>query len=69
MNRHKASGIGMKDLEEQHFGPVRFIPGENRGKYPSCHSLFIEGAGILIDPASDRERLVRLRETQGVKMV
>jgi len=59
----------MEDLEEQHFGPVWFIPGKNQGKYPSCHSLFIEGAGILIDPASDRERLVRLRETQGVKMV
>jgi hydroxyacylglutathione hydrolase len=59
----------MEDLEEQHFGPIWFVPGNNRGKYPSCHSLYIEGAGILIDPASDRERLVRLRETQGVKMV
>ncbi len=56
-------------MEEQHFGPVWFIPGENKGKYPFCHSLYIEGAGVLIDPASDRERLVRLRETQGVKMV
>jgi len=59
----------MKDPEEQHFGPVWFIPGENQGKYPFCHSLYIEGAGILIDPASDRERLLRLRQDQGVKMV
>ncbi len=59
----------MEDLEEQHFGPIWFIPGNNRGKYPSCHSLYIEGAGILIDPASDRERLLQLRQDQGVKMV
>jgi len=39
------------------FGPIRFIPGENRGKYPFCHSLYIDGVGILIDPASDRDRL------------
>ena len=48
-------------MQERCFGPVRFIPGENHGKYPFCHSVYIEGAGILIDPASDRERLKRLR--------
>lgn len=56
-------------MEEQSFGPVRFLPGENRGRYPFCHSLYIEGAGVLIDPASSRERLIRLRAEQGVKMV
>ncbi|MCJ7784107.1 MAG: MBL fold metallo-hydrolase, partial [Desulfobacterales bacterium] len=56
-------------MEKQHFGPVWFIQGENRGKYPFCHSLYIEGAGVLIDPASDREALIRLRENQKVKMV
>jgi hydroxyacylglutathione hydrolase len=56
-------------MEEKHFGPVLFIPGENNGKYPYCHSIYIEGAGVLIDPASDRERLVRLRYNQGVKSV
>jgi len=56
-------------LEGQHFGPVFFIPGENRGKYPFCHSLYIEGAGVLIDPASNREMLIRLRKNQGVKMI
>ena len=59
----------MKDPQEQHFGPVWFIPGKGWGKYPFCHSLYIEGAGILIDPASDRERLLQLRRDQGVKMV
>ena len=37
--------------EWQQFGPVWFIPGENHGKYPFCHSVYVEGAGVLIDPA------------------
>ena len=56
-------------MEERCFGPIRFIPGDNRGKYPFCHSLYIEGAGVLIDPASDRERLKRLREEKEVIQV
>jgi glyoxylase-like metal-dependent hydrolase (beta-lactamase superfamily II) len=56
-------------MKERHFGPVWFIPGENRGKYPYCHSIYIEGAKVLIDPASDRKRLVELRENPGVKEI
>jgi glyoxylase-like metal-dependent hydrolase (beta-lactamase superfamily II) len=56
-------------MEERSFGQIRFLPGENRGRYPFCHSLYIEGAGVLIDPASDRERLIRLRAEEEVKMV
>jgi hydroxyacylglutathione hydrolase len=56
-------------MEECSFGPIRFLPGENRGRYPFCHSLYIEGTGILIDPASDRKRLIRLRAEEGVRMV
>ena len=48
-------------MEDRTFGPIRFLAGENRGRYPFCHSLYIEGAGILIDPSSSRERLLRLR--------
>ena len=58
-----------RNLEEQHFGPVWFIPGENHGRYPYCHTIYIEGDGILIDPASDRERLIQLREDPGVQAV
>ena len=54
---------------ERSFGPIRFIPGPNRGKYPHCHSVYVEGAGILIDPAGDRERLKRLRAEEGVKAI
>jgi hydroxyacylglutathione hydrolase len=56
-------------MEEQNVGPVLFLPGENRGRYPYCNTVYVEGAGILIDPASDRERLIRLRAEQEVKMV
>jgi len=57
------------ELRERSFGPLRFIPGDNRGRYPHCHSIFVEEAGILIDPASDRDRLKRLREDPGVRAV
>ena len=56
-------------MKEMRFGPVRFIPGESKGRYPFCHSVYIEGEGILIDPASDRKRLERLRAEEGVKAV
>jgi len=56
-------------MEERHFGPVWFIPGHNSGNYPYCHSLYIEGPGLLIDPSSDRERLKQIKETHGVSNV
>jgi len=64
----RLAGPGGK-MEERSFGNVRFIPGKNKGKYPFCHSLYLEGAKVLIDPASDRERLIRLREESGVEAV
>ena len=56
-------------VEERHFGPVWFIPGDNYGRYPNCHSIYIEGEGVLIDPASNRERLIQLREIPGVREI
>jgi hydroxyacylglutathione hydrolase len=56
-------------ITEKHFGPIWFIPGENKGKYPFCHSIYIEGPGILIDPASNRKRLLELKQDPGVKAV
>ncbi|RLB98225.1 MAG: MBL fold metallo-hydrolase, partial [Deltaproteobacteria bacterium] len=56
-------------MQEIDFGPIRFIPGPNRGKYPHCHSLFIPGDGILIDPGADRRRLQRLREENQVREI
>lgn len=45
------------------------MPGKNRGKYPRCHSVYLEGAGVLIDPGSDRELLSQLKEGPGVREV
>lgn len=56
-------------MEERHFGPIWFIPGENRGRYPFCHSVYIEDSGVLIDPASDRERLVQFQQDSMVNTV
>lgn len=56
-------------MEERHFGPIHFLPGPNGGKYPHCHSIYIEGAGVLIDPASDRDGLARLSNNGAVREV
>ncbi len=54
---------------EEHFGPVWFIPGSNKARYPHCNSVYIEGPGVLVDPASDRERLMELKKGPGVSEV
>ncbi|MCB2191032.1 MAG: MBL fold metallo-hydrolase [Deltaproteobacteria bacterium] len=70
MKRRCPVGEKEKALDKiHHFGPVWFVPGRNRGKYPRCHSIYIEGAGILIDPASDKQILTQLREGPGVREV
>ncbi len=56
-------------MEHRYFGPVMFITGNKQGRYPFCHSIYIEGAQILIDPASNRQGLVELRENFGVREV
>jgi glyoxylase-like metal-dependent hydrolase (beta-lactamase superfamily II) len=55
--------------EERRFGPLWILPGPNGGHYPHCHTLFIEGDGVVIDPGSDRERLIRLRDEKEVRAV
>lgn len=49
-------------MEEERFGPIRFIRGDNRGRYPFCHSIYVEDAGILIDPASNRNYMTSLQK-------
>lgn len=56
-------------MEQKSFGPIRLIPGKNRGRYPHCHSLFIEEAGVVIDPSSNRKVLQDLRDRGKVKAV
>jgi len=55
--------------DDRQFGPIRFIRGENKGRYPYCHSVYIEGAKVLIDPAASREKLLHLRDEDGVDAI
>lgn len=57
-------------MEDGQFGRVRFIRGENGGKYPFNHSLYLKGdkARVLIDPACSLEKLRRLKD-EGVDWV
>ena len=56
-------------MEEKCFDSVCFIPGPKKGKYPNCHSVYIKEDGVLIDPAGDRDRLMKLKKQSGVKQV
>ena len=51
-------------MKDRQFGRVRFIRGENGGKYPFSHSLYLQGdrERVVIDPASSLEKLTRLKE-------
>ncbi|MBX3677463.1 MAG: MBL fold metallo-hydrolase [Rhodocyclaceae bacterium] len=55
--------------EERAFGPVRLIPAANQGRYPHSHSVYVEGAGVLIDAGADEDRYRALIDGPGVKEV
>ncbi|MCX5850078.1 MAG: MBL fold metallo-hydrolase [Deltaproteobacteria bacterium] len=52
-------------------GRIRFICGDNGGKYPFNHSVYLEGknARIIIDPASSLQKLTDLKQKDGVDQV
>jgi hydroxyacylglutathione hydrolase len=58
-------------MENRQFGRVHFICGENGGRYPFNHSLYVEGdtARVIIDPASSLEKLKSLQKKGGVDLV
>lgn len=58
-------------MEDRQFGRIRFICGENGGRYPFNHSLYIKGddTRVIIDPASDPQKLKLLRKKEGVDQV
>lgn len=51
------------------FGPVHFIPGANKGRYPHSNSVYVDGSGILIDAGADEARYRELLAGPGVKEV
>ncbi|CAG0946606.1 MAG: Hydroxyacylglutathione hydrolase [Rhodocyclaceae bacterium] len=55
--------------EERAFGPVRLISGANRGRYPHSNSVYVDGAGVLIDAGADEVRYRELIAGPGVREV
>jgi glyoxylase-like metal-dependent hydrolase (beta-lactamase superfamily II) len=57
-------------MEDRQFGRIRFVCGENGGKYPFNHSLYLRGdrSRVIIDPACSLEKLTRLKD-EGVDCV
>ena len=56
-------------MSDKRFGPIRFIPGANRGRYPHSNSVYVDGAGILIDAGADEAAYRALLAGPGVKEV
>ena len=52
--------------QEKSFGPVVFLPGANAGNYPNSNSVYVEGAGILVDAGADGRRYRELRAGPGI---
>ncbi|HOX14840.1 MAG TPA: MBL fold metallo-hydrolase [Smithellaceae bacterium] len=57
-------------MEDRQFGRIRFVCGDNNGKYPFNHSLYLQGdrSRVIIDPACSLEKLTRLKD-EGVDYV
>jgi glyoxylase-like metal-dependent hydrolase (beta-lactamase superfamily II) len=57
-----------KDVQ---FGRIRFIRGDNGGKYPFNHSVYLEGKDVrvIIDPSCSLRKLSDLKEKDGVDQV
>jgi len=57
------------EFQSKKFGPVHFIPAAGKGKYPYSNSVYVEGAGVLIDTGAGREALAALKDGPGVREV
>ena len=57
-------------MKDRQFGRIRFIYGDNGGKYPFNHSLYLKGdkVRVILDPACSEEKLARLKD-EGVDCV
>ena len=56
---------------DRQLGRIRFIQGDNGGKYPFNHSLYLKGknARVIIDPSCDLQKLSDLKQKDGVDQV
>ena len=56
---------------DHQFGRVRFIRGDNGGKYPFNHSVYLKGDAtrVIIDPSCSLQKLTHLKQKDGVDQV
>jgi len=60
----------MSDIIRTRFGPIRVIPGQNKGRFPFCTSVFIDDdIKVLIDPGAGYKRLCDLKKETKMDMV
>ena len=54
-----------------HFGRIHFIRGDNGGKYPFSHSLYLEGDNtcVIIDPSCSLRKLTDLQKKSKVDQI
>ena len=52
-------------------GKIRFVCGDNGGKYPFNHSVYLEGKDcrVVIDPSCGLQKLMDLQQNDGVDQV
>jgi len=57
-------------MKDHQFGRIRFLCGENGGKYPFNHSLYLQGekSRVVLDPACSLAKLARLKD-EGVDCI
>lgn len=49
---------------------IYYIEGDNRGRYPDCHSLFIhDDTSVIIDPACRETAMRKLASERGVEII
>lgn len=53
------------------FGRIRFISGDNNGKYPFNHSVYLAGKDtrVIIDPSCSLQKLTDIKQKDGVDQV
>jgi len=48
---------------KKRWGNLKLIEGENRGRYPFCHTLFWDGdSKVLIDPGCGRDKILEIAD-------
>lgn len=58
-------------MGDRQFGRIRYVRGDNKGRYPFSHSIYIEGENkrVLIDPACSLDKVKHIRDKEGVDAV